>query len=169
MTVIARVGSSTGCVESKLLCTVIPPTKLTIETVDIIFSVLAIRLIREYTERVERGVSIPPQLEPLYRAYALHLSKTVCASMDIGPDNVGIEEIDQVLPAQIPLELDRAFNSRKFVSDRDVLVMYTNTFISSVSNSVRFLKRQVSFHVGGVVVWAMARVQRMWMYIRGDI
>lgn len=123
---------------------------------NIVFPILAIRLIREHAERVERSISIPPQLEPLNRAYALHFAKAICASMNIGPDDVSIVEIDQVLPAQIPLELDRAFYCCKLVSDRDILVVYTNTLISGISNSVRFLKRQVSFHVGGIVVWAMS-------------
>jgi hypothetical protein len=137
--------------------------------VDIVFSILTIRLIREYTERVESSISIPPQLKPLDCTYAPHLAKAVCTSMNIGPDNVDIVEIDQVLPAQIPLELDRAFDSRKLISDRDVLVMYANSFISGISNSMGFLKCQVSFHVRSVVVWAMARVQRMWMYVRRGI
>ncbi|KAF4457864.1 hypothetical protein F53441_303 [Fusarium austroafricanum] len=140
MLILARDVPSSSRIESKLLRTVVPSTKFTIKTVDIIFPVLAIRLVRAHAERVESGISISPQLEPLDRTYSLYFAEAICTAMDIGPNNVDIVEIDQVLPAQISLKLYRTFNCRELVSDRDVLVMDTNSFISCVSDSVRFLK-----------------------------
>lgn len=161
--------SPAGCIESKLLRAVVPSTKLTIETVYMVISILTIRLVRAYTKRVKGSISVTPQLEPLNCAYSLHLAKAVRTSMNVCPDNVDIVKVDQVLPAQISLELDRAFDCCEFVSDCDVLIVYANSFISGISNPVRFLKCHVTFHIGSVVVWAMAGVQRMRMYIRGGI
>ncbi|KAI6754309.1 hypothetical protein HG530_012823 [Fusarium avenaceum] len=111
---------------------------------NIVFSVLAVRLIRTHTERMESGISIPPQLESLDCAYALYFAEAICTTMNIGPDNVDIVEIDQILPTQISLKLDRAFDCRELISDCDVLVMYTDSFIGRVSDSVRFLKSSVA-------------------------
>jgi hypothetical protein len=136
---------------------------------NIILSVLAIRLVRTHTERMESGISIPPQLKPLDCAYALYFAEAICTAMDIGPDNVDIVEINQILPTQISLKLDRAFDCRKLISDCDVLVMYTDSFVGRVADSVRFLKCKISFHIGSVVVRTMARVEGVWVYVRGGI
>jgi hypothetical protein len=157
------------CIEPKLLRSIISSTKFTIETMNIIFSVLAVRLVRAHTERMESGISIPPQLEPLDCAYALYFAEAICAAMNIGPDNVDIVEINQILPTQISLKLDRAFDCRELISDCDVLVMYADSFIGRVADSVRFLKCKISFHIGSVVVRTMARVEGMWVYVRGGI
>lgn len=136
---------------------------------NIIFSILAIRLVRTHTERMESGISIPPQLEPLDCAYALYFAEAISAAMNIGPDNVDIVEINQILPTQISLKLDRAFDCRELISDCDVLVMYADSFIGRVADSVRFLKCKISLHIRSVVVRTMARVEGMWVYVRGGI
>lgn len=47
--------------------------------------------------------------------------------------------------------------------------MYTNTLFRCVSNPVRFLKREISFHVRRVVVRAMTRVEGMRIYVGGCV
>lgn len=95
----------------------------------LIFSILTVRLIGQNAQRVEGGISVPPQFEPLNSAYALDFPISICAAMDIRPNHIDIVEIEQILPAQVALKLDRAFDRRKFIPDDDVLIMNTDPFI----------------------------------------
>lgn len=169
MLVVARSMPPARRIESKLFRAVVPPAQFPVERVNIILSVLAIRLIGTHAEGVESRISIPPQLESLNRTDPLHLAEAICATMDVCPNDVDVIEINQVLSAQISLKLNRALDCREFVSDRDVLVMYTNTLVRCVPNPVRFLKREISFHVRRVIVRAMARVEGMRIYIGGCV
>ena len=102
------------------------------------------------------SVSVSPELESLDGANTFDLAEAICTTMDIRPDDVNIEEIDQILSAQVSLKLDGPFDSRKLVPNLDILIVNTDSLVGDVTNSMRLLKSQISLHIGGVVVRAMA-------------
>lgn len=163
--IISRAAASPVNAEFELLGAVVPSANFTVKIMYLVFAVLSVRFIRTYTERVKCCVSIPPELESLYRANALDFSETISATMDVGPHYVHVKKVNEVFAPDVALKLDRPFDGSEFVPNLDVLVMDTDAFVVCVTNSMRFLKGQISFHIGGVVVWAMARVEGMRMNI----
>lgn len=86
------------------------------------------------------SISISPELHPLNGANAFDLTEPIRSTMNIGPDHIDIEIVDEILPTQVALELDGALDRCKLVSDFDKLVMYANSLVGCISNSVWFLK-----------------------------
>jgi hypothetical protein len=136
---------------------------------NIVFTILLISLVGQNAEGVERGVSITPHLEALDRTDAFDFAKAVGTSVDVGPGNVHVEEVDQVPPPQVALELHGAFHACELILDLHMLVMDADTFIIGVLDAVLLDKGDITLYVAGIIVLAMTRVQSERMNLIGEI
>lgn len=55
-------------------------------------------------------VPVSPELQPLDQTHAPDIAETVSPAVDIGPDHVHIKVINEVLPPDVALEPDGAFD-----------------------------------------------------------
>lgn len=84
-------------VEAEGFGAVISVSELAVKVVNVILAVLVVRLIGQDAQGVERGVSVPPKLEPLNGTDALDLAEAVGAALQVGPNNVDVVKVYQVL------------------------------------------------------------------------
>jgi len=166
---IRRTPSSPPHVEPNLLCAVVTAAQFAFEQVHVVLAVLAVRLVRKHADGVESGIAVAPHLEALYGADALDLAEAVSAAVDVGPDDINVEVVDHVSSPHIALELDGPLDRGKLVSHLYVLVVDADPLIGRVANAVRLGKGEISFHVRGVMVLAVARVERMRVNLRRDV
>lgn len=84
-------------VEAEGFGAVISVSELAVKVVNVILAVLVVRLIGQDAQGVEGGVSVPPKLEPLNGTDALDLAEAVGAALQVGPNNVDVVKVHQVL------------------------------------------------------------------------
>lgn len=125
-------------------------------------------MIREECDEMEGRVSVPPQLHPLNRAKTADVPIRVCPPMDIRPDHVNVEPVDQVSPSDISLELYGAF-------DRGELILHLNVIVvkypvhSRIPDPVRFSEGKIELQLPRVAKAPVLRMEGVWKDVGWNI
>ncbi|GJC86885.1 hypothetical protein ColLi_09723 [Colletotrichum liriopes] len=138
---------------------VVTVAQLAVEVVYLVFPVLATtRAISEYGQRM-----------PLNQSHASDVAKSVCSSVYVGPYNINIVIVDQVLPADVSLESDRALDGGELVLDLHKMVVDYHAFASRVPDPVWLTKTDKKFELAWICIGAVTGVESMRKDIGRDV
>jgi hypothetical protein len=146
-------------VEAEGFCAVISVPELALEVMNVILTVLVVRLVGQHSQGVEGGISVPPKLEPLNCSNSLDLAEAVGAALEVGPNHVDVKKVDEIFPAQVALELDGSLDGGKLVPDWDELVVNADAVTCGIPDAVMVVEGQEAFHVRRIIELAMSRVK----------
>lgn len=131
-----------------------------------VLSIPTLGSIRKYGQRMCRAVLVRPHLESLDRPDTSDAAERICPALAVGPDDVHVKAVHEVLPSEVALEPEGRLDSGELVFHLGRLVENDHAVFIRVSHPVRLTKRDVLLQLKRVGELPVTRMQSMRYCVR---